>query len=57
MAGLRRTKVKVSINLMVVMLMCYHCKKEGHTRKLYPKHLKDHGGKDNGNATIIQDDF
>ena len=24
---------------------------------MYPKCLKDHGGKDNGNATIIQDDF
>src|SRR4051812_18888823 len=36
-------------------IRCYHCKKEGHTRKVCPEHLKDHGGKDNGNASIVQD--
>src|SRR4051812_42912307 len=35
----------------------YHCKKEGHTRKVFLERLKDHGGKDNGNASIVQDDF
>ena len=24
---------------------------------MYPKCLKDHGGKDNGNGSIVQDDF
>src|SRR3954471_23054695 len=38
-------------------IRCYHCKKEGHTRKVCPERLKYHGGKDNGNASIVQDDF
>lgn len=38
-------------------IRCYHCKNEVHTRKVCPKRMKDPGGKDNGNATIIQDDF
>ena len=38
-------------------IRCYHCKKVGHTRKVCPERLKDHGGKDNGNAAIVQDDF
>ena len=38
-------------------IRCYHCKKEGHTRKVCPELQKDHGGKDNGNTTIVQDDF
>src|ERR1051325_3973334 len=31
----------------------YHCKKECHTRKVFPERLKDHGGKDKGNAAIV----
>src|SRR4051812_5423521 len=38
-------------------IRCYHCKKEGHTTKVCQERLKDHGGKDNDNATIVQDDF
>lgn len=29
----------------------YRCKKEDHTRKVCPERLKDHGDKDNGNAS------
>ncbi|CAL5196920.1 unnamed protein product [Lathyrus oleraceus] len=32
-------------------------KKEGHTRNVCPKCLKGHDGKDNGNATVVQDNF
>src|SRR4051812_33314517 len=39
-------------------IRCYHCKKEGHTRKVCPNTLKSYGdGKDNGNETIVQDDY
>ena len=38
-------------------IMCYHCKKEGHTRKVCHDRLNNHGGKDNGNAAIVQDGY
>ena len=38
-------------------IRCYHCKKEGHTRKVCPERLKFHGVKDNDNTTIVQDYF
>lgn len=38
-------------------IRCYHYKNEGHTRKVFPKGMNNHGGKDNGNATIVQDHF
>ena len=38
-------------------IRCYHCKKEGHTRKVCPERQKILGGKDNGDAAIAQDDF
>ncbi|XP_050902779.1 uncharacterized protein LOC127115231 [Lathyrus oleraceus] len=41
----------------VSSIQCYHCKKEGHTRKVCPERLKDRVGKDNGVAAIVQDDF
>lgn len=33
---------------------CYHCKNKGHTRKVFPKHLNNLRGKDNGNITNVQ---
>jgi hypothetical protein len=38
-------------------ILCYHCKKEGHTRKVCHECMKVHGGKDNGNTNIVQHDF
>lgn len=38
-------------------IMCYHCKKEGHTRKVCPDRMNNHGGKDSGDETIVQDDY
>lgn len=38
-------------------IRCYHCKKEDHTRQVCPEPLNNHEGKNNGNATIMQDDF
>lgn len=39
-------------------IRCYHCKKEGRIRKVCPDRLKSYGdGKDNGNVTIVQDDY
>lgn len=36
--------------------MCYHFKKEGHTRKVCSDRQNKHGGKDNSNASIVQDE-
>ena len=38
-------------------IRCYHCNKEGHTRNVCLNRLNNHGGKDNGNATIVEDDY
>lgn len=34
-------------------IRCYHCKKEGHTRKVCHERLNNHEGKDNGNTNIV----
>ena len=41
----------------VPTIRCYHRKKEGHTRKACHDRLYKYGGKDNYNATIMQDDY
>lgn len=38
-------------------IRCYHCKKQGYTRNMCPERLNNHGGKDNDNTTIVQDDY
>lgn len=38
-------------------IRCYNYKKEGHTRKMFPERLNIHGRKDNGNATVVEDDY
>lgn len=38
-------------------IKCYHCKKEGHIRKVCLDSLNNQGGKDNGNATLVQDGY
>ena len=38
-------------------IRCYHCKKESQARKVYPECINNHGSKDNGNSTIVQDEY
>ncbi|RZB80703.1 Retrovirus-related Pol polyprotein from transposon TNT 1-94 [Glycine soja] len=44
----------------IFKIRCYHCKKEGHTRKVCPERQKNGGSNnrknDSGNAAIVQDD-
>lgn len=55
----KKIRVKLYRILMVVTLTVrfYHCTKEGHTRNMCPKRLNNHGGKDNGNVAIVQDNY
>lgn len=36
-------------------IRCYHCKKEGHTKKVCLDRINNHSGKDIGNPSIVQD--
>lgn len=38
-------------------IRCYHCKKEGHTRKVFPERMNKCRGKDNDNASIVEDNY
>ena len=56
----KKKKGKVLQNLYggnASAIRCYHCKKKGHTREVCHDRLNNHGGKDKGNATIVQDDY